>query len=90
MGKPKGPTPSLISGSNGKPSMAIAGKERMCVRCKSKITKGDRCFEIPKVTAGFSSKKPFCQNCFRDILDKTEADLEECQKLMDNKILDIE
>ena len=36
--------------------------------------KGER-FEIPKVGSGFSSKKTFCTDCFKEILAQTKKDL---------------
>ena len=55
----RGKTPSLISGSSGKPSTAKAKKRRDCNRCKCNIYLGDKLFEIPKSGGGFSNKKHY-------------------------------
>jgi hypothetical protein len=82
MSKPKGPTLSLLSARNGKPSVVTTQGKRTCYRCKGTIDKDTKCFEIPKVGA-FTSKKPYCSTCFSDILTKTKADLGECQAMFD-------
>jgi hypothetical protein len=76
MNKPKGKIPSLISGSSGRPEMASAQRVRKCVRCKTSVAKGNNCFEIPKPGGGFSSKKTFCLECFGNILNQTQIDID--------------
>ena len=73
----RGKTPSLISGSSGKPSIVEAKKRRNCSRCGCDINMGEKLFEIPKIGGGFSNRKPICKSCFRKILDQTEKDLDE-------------
>jgi len=77
----KGRSPSLISGSNGKPSPATAKKRRACKRCKCTISHGENLFEIPQKSGGFSGNKPFCMSCFKEILDQTKKDIDEIELL---------
>lgn len=72
----RGKTPSLISGSSGKPSIAEAKRKRECKRCNHHINMGEKLFEIPKLGGGFSNKKPYCISCFKEILDQTYKDLD--------------
>lgn len=80
-GKPKGKTPSLIGGSNGRPKRAEVKRRSECSRCHSAIEKGADCFEIPKVGGSFSNAKRFCAGCFQNVLSKTAEDLEELHNL---------
>lgn len=73
----RGPTPSLITGSSGKPTMVVTKIQRKCSRCLNKIEGGGKCFEIPKVGSGFSTKKTYCKTCFKEVLKQTRIDLEE-------------
>lgn len=82
----KGKTPSLLTGSSGKPVIATTQRVRQCVRCKLGIAKGATCFEIPKVGKGFSSTKTFCIVCFRLILNQTKKDFE----LIENQLKELE
>lgn len=75
MPKKRGKTPSLITGSSGKPVKVTAKRQRACGRCSSNIMAGKTCFEVPKVGGGFSSKKTFCLNCFKEVLEKTKEDI---------------
>jgi len=75
MKKKRGKTPSLLTGSSGKPTKTIAQRCRSCSRCSANISKGEVCFEIPKVGGGFTNKKPFCPDCFKEILTQTKKDL---------------
>lgn len=72
----RGKTPSLITGSSGKPSAAKAKRKRTCTRCNVDINMGEELFEIPKVGGGFSNKKSYCMSCFGEILDQTQSDLD--------------
>ena len=74
--KPRGPVPSLIGGSNGRPQKVQVKGTSKCARCKVKLLAGIFCIEIPQLAKAFKSPKRICLSCFRDILDKTEEDLE--------------
>jgi ribosomal protein S27AE len=84
MKKIRGKTPSLITGSSGKPAKTTVKRRRNCSRCSSVISLGETCFEIPKLGGGFTSKKPFCIKCFKEILTQTKKDIasleEDCQQ----------
>ena len=56
-----------------------------CKRCDSEITKGVKCFEVPKIGAGFSSKKRYCLKCFRDIFNQTKKDMCNLEDLLNEK-----
>jgi hypothetical protein len=75
MEKKRGRTPSLLTGSSGKPTKTIAQRCRKCTRCSANISKNEVYFEIPKVGGGFTNKKPFCLECFKEILNQTKIDL---------------
>lgn len=80
MSKPKGKTPSLISGK--KPKRIDVKSYAKCKRCKIKINGGDDCFGIPNIRVKFiTTYNKFCKACFKDILTKTQHDLDEAQKL---------
>lgn len=79
--KPRGPIPSLIGGANGRPQRITVGKKSECSRCHAEFAKGDTCISIPKLGAGFSTPRRVCDDCFRSIIDKTYADLEEVRAL---------
>jgi hypothetical protein len=78
---PRGPVPSLIGGTNGRPQRAQVKKKSYCYRCNDGILAGTSCIEIPKLGAGFTSKKRVCEACFQAILQKTTQDLEEVRAL---------
>lgn len=80
-GKPRGRTPSLIGGSNGRPKRASVKKKSECARCHSTLEVETDCFEIPKVGGAFANSKRFCQECFKNILEKTSEDLEKLRAL---------
>lgn len=79
MGKPKGKTPSLLAQSTGKPSVHSYNRKTTCCRCKESIASGIKCFQIPKAQSGFTSQKPHCLGCFRQILEKTKSDILELE-----------
>ncbi len=81
MTKLRGKTPSLISGSSGKPAVGVAKKKRQCKRCKEDILPGGCLFEIPKVGSGFAKKAPFCTSCFKQILEQTKKDIVGLEKM---------
>ena len=71
----RGRTPSLITGSSGKPNIKVAGRKRDCKRCKKDIFKGETCIEVPK-PGGFGKPKTYCISCFKEVLYKTQEDLD--------------
>lgn len=75
-GEPKGKTPSLIGSSLGAPRTRSVGKESHCKRCSASIPKGTTCIEIPQLGGSFANYRPYCDACFRAILEKTKADLD--------------
>ena len=79
----RGKTPTLISGSSGKPSVAEARRKRVCTRCNCNINMGEKLFEIPKVGVGFTAKKSVCKSCFIDILKQTQKDLDHLKSSCD-------
>lgn len=79
-GKPKGKTPSLIGGKNGRPKRVLVERKSECARCGADIVMGTQCIGIPQ-SGAFSSLKRFCDECFANILIKTAEDLEEVRKL---------
>jgi len=79
--KPRGPVPSLIGGTNGRPKSVIAKGKSTCKRCKAAIEKGSTCIEIPQIGHGFSNSKRYCIDCFSEILAKSQSDLNELFEL---------
>jgi hypothetical protein len=80
MTKPKGRTPSLISGKT--PKRIVVKRYAKCNRCKIKINAGEDCFGIPNTRIRFiSTYKKFCKSCFNNIIAKTEHDLEAARNL---------
>ncbi len=83
--KPKrGKTPSLLTGSSGKPARVTAKRRRECCRCAFLISNGEICFEVPRKSGGFSSKKTYCPSCFKEILGQTRKDLDEFDTVCDS------
>ena len=78
----RGPTPSLLSGSNGRPNTVFARKARPCSRCSRTIYKEEKCFEVPKIAGGFSNNKTYCRACFKEVLIKSREDLEAAESLL--------
>ena len=78
---PKGPVPSLIGGSNGRPRRADVKRLSTCYRCHIDIPMGTTCVEIPKLGQAYSSVRRVCGGCFDLILHKTESDLAELRNL---------
>lgn len=72
---PKGKTPSLIGGSNGRPDIVTAKKKCSCSRCEAIIQKDSKCADIPKLRKPFSSSKRFCLECLRAILVQSDNDI---------------
>jgi hypothetical protein len=76
----RGKVPSLIGGSNGKPTITIALRKCECSRCHIEILKDEKCADIPKLRSSFASTKRFCIKCLNDIINKTKEDIQELQK----------
>jgi hypothetical protein len=81
----KGKTPTLISGSSGKPNLITVKAMSQCKRCKLKLAKGTKCFEIPKIGSGFSSKRRHCLKCFGEIINQTKKDLRNLEDLFNEE-----
>jgi hypothetical protein len=75
-GKPKGKTPSLIGSTLGAPRKRLVQRESHCKRCNTSMSKGTECPEISQLGGSFSNYKPYCDDCFRAILEQTKADLD--------------
>ena len=75
VGKPRGPTPSLIGSSNGRPKRVVVGKLSECCRCHCEMIKGRSCIEIPKLGGAYANSKRCCHECYKKILEKTNEDL---------------
>lgn len=78
---PRGPVPSLIGGSNGRPQRVKVGKKSCCSRCHCEFSKGDTCISIPKLGGSFVGRRRVCDECYRGILKKTRVDLNEVSAL---------
>lgn len=78
---PKGPVPSLIGGTNGKPIRVDVERLSHCYRCEDDIPSGGSCIAIPKLGAGFATTRRVCDACFAAILKKTTDDLEALRHL---------
>ena len=78
---PKGKTPSLIGGNNGRPRKALIQRDCKCYRCDSSLQSKTYCIEIPKL-GSFVNKKKVCDYCFRKILEQTKTDLQELEQLI--------
>lgn len=79
--KPRGPTPSLIGSTNGRPKRAIVKRLSQCYRCHCGLPMGTNCIEIPKLGQAYATPRRVCDECFRLIVRKTEEDLAEIRKL---------
>lgn len=78
---PRGPTPSLIGGTNGRPKRVPVTRRSQCYRCTDDLVAGTQCIEIPKLGMAYSTSRRCCDACFELILTKTEADLAELKAL---------
>ena len=78
---PKGPVPSLIGSTNGRPKRATVRKKSECSRCHRPWVAGESCIQIPKLGAGYSSSRRVCEDCFQGILRKTSEDLQALEAL---------
>jgi RNase P subunit RPR2 len=80
--KPRGPAPSLIGSTNGRPArVQIKKNGHECKRCGEPFIAGKTCIAIPQLGAGYSSVRRVCDECFAEILKKTSADLEEVKAI---------
>jgi hypothetical protein len=77
---PKGPVPSLIGGTNGRPVRVDVVRRSECYRCEDALVAGTSCIAIPKLGA-FASKRRVCDACYKVILKQTSEDLEELRRL---------
>ena len=78
---PRGPTPSLIGGTNGRPKRVPVTRLSKCYRCGDGLASGTECIEIPKLGTAYSTARRCCDACFKLILTKTESDLAELRVL---------
>jgi hypothetical protein len=78
---PRGPTPSLIGGSNGRPKRVEVKKLSACYRCRDDLVKGMTCIEVPKLGGAYTSARRMCDECFKQMLSKTAEDLAEVARL---------
>lgn len=72
---PRGPTPSLIGGANGRPKRAKVLRLSECFRCHHPLVKDTTCIEIPKLGGAYSTDRRVCDDCYQAIIAKTESDL---------------
>lgn len=80
--KPRGPVPSLIGGSNGRPRIVKVKRKCNCHRCKVEIMSGSDCICIPKIGGAYNSPKRYCKDCYKDILTKSVSDLNDVKDLL--------
>jgi hypothetical protein len=74
--KPKGKTPSLIGSTLGTPGRRVVERKSYCKRCNVPIAKGTECCEIPQLGGTFRNARPYCDACFRLILEQTKRELD--------------
>jgi hypothetical protein len=80
--KPRGPTPSLIGSTNGRPKrVQVINNGYGCSRSHEPFLSGQTCIAIPKLGAAYSTAKRICDECFKGILKKTGDELEELKAL---------
>lgn len=80
--KPKGPVPSLIGSTNGRPKrVSVVKNGYACSRCHEPFVAGQTCIAIPKLGKAYASAKRVCDACFKEILEKTYKDLEEVKNI---------
>jgi hypothetical protein len=78
---PRGPTPSLIGSTNGRPKRVDVLKKSECSRCHTQFVAGQTCIAIPKLGQAYSTSRRVCDECFQAILQKTSEDLEAARKI---------
>ena len=69
----RGKAPSLIGGGAGRCKLATALRKRTCKRCGDPIPGGTDCVEVNVPST--MGHKCYCVDCFREVLDKTRAEL---------------
>ncbi|TAK76442.1 MAG: DUF4102 domain-containing protein [Gammaproteobacteria bacterium] len=74
-------TAFMLSQLNGVLNFPSKGKSE-CNRCQSIIAAGTTCFVIPKNGSGFTSQKRHCKDCFSDILNQSQKDLDKAKSLL--------
>lgn len=79
---PRSKTPSLIGGSNGRPSKVKARKVCKCSRCEEILKNGSECIEIPQLRSSFSNNRRVCFECYEKILKQTQDDLDSLKELL--------
>lgn len=77
----KGPTPSLIGGTNGRPKRVPVKRLSKCYRCQDELVTGSACIAIPKLGQAYSNERRVCDVCFQLILRKTDDDLAQIRRL---------
>jgi hypothetical protein len=80
-GRARGPTPSLIGGSNGRPKRVDVLRLSECCRCHRNLVKGDTCIAIPKLGGAYPTPKRYCDECYGLILKKTSEDIAEISNI---------
>lgn len=78
---PRGPTPSLIGSTNGRPRRVTVVRKSACYRCHVDLLGGHACIELPKLGGAYASVKRLCDECFQAIIAKTSQDLDELRKI---------
>ncbi len=78
---PKGPTPSLIGSTLGKPRRDHVLKKSKCKRCSGTIDAGTDCIGIPQLGGSFQPLRRYCEDCYKQILAKTQTDIEALKAL---------
>jgi hypothetical protein len=71
----KGKVPSLLSASNGGISFDVVKRASACSRCKTALMQGTKVGQLKVVKAGFPNLRRICTACVRDILQKTDDEL---------------
>jgi len=78
---PRGPVPSLIGSTMGKPRRVSVARKSECKRCGELLEVGKNCIAIPKLGGSFQNLKRYCDECFHNILKKTQTDLDTLRKI---------
>ena len=78
--KIRGPIPTLISGSSGAPKIIIAERASKCSKCGDSILAKDMCVGLPRLGGAFKNVKRLCLICFKQIIEKTKADIEKLEE----------
>ncbi len=70
----RGKTPSLVGGGAGASKFVEAKKKRTCSRGECQIKMGEKCIEVN--VPGTMGKKTYCCDCFEEILEQSQGDLD--------------